>query len=532
MNFTASKCSYDKTGYFSKLVTDYLNGHDFLKSFYAHPVSLAGFDAAIRAREQFPTDRNTLVQVLEDFYRPLAVEERVNRNIRLLAEANTFTVTTAHQPAIFTGHLYFIYKILHVIRLAEMLKEQYPDKHFVPVYYMGSEDADLDELGHIFLDGETVSWDTQQTGAVGRMSTKGLDSIVERIEGEFATQPFGSELVSMLRAAYLESDTIQMATLKLLHRLFGRYGLLVLIADDKRMKAQMKSVFRDDLLNHLSYQITREANERMENRYPVQANPREINLFYLKDQLRNRLEQQGENYRVVDSQISFSKPELEAELEQFPERFSPNVILRGLFQETILPNIAFVGGGGELAYWLELKALFDHYHVPYPVLVLRNSFLLIRENWREKMNKAGLTVSNIFHAEDELLDQQVKEQSEHQLNLRKEIADGEAYYDHLKRLAGSVDETLAQHVESLRSKAMKSVVELEKKILRAEKRNFSDLKNRIHEVREALFPNNELQERIENFIPWYAAYGEGFIDLIYDHSLTMEQEFMVLTEIS
>ncbi|MEO6961238.1 MAG: bacillithiol biosynthesis cysteine-adding enzyme BshC [Puia sp.] len=530
MNFTANKLPYEQTGYFSRLVTDYLKGGDFLKSFYAHPVSLPGLEAAIHAREKFPTRRDMLVQVLQDQYQDQPGNDRVNNHIRQLSEKNTFTVTTAHQPAIFTGSLYFIYKILHVIKLAAELSVRYPDKKFIPVYFMGSEDADLDELGHIYLDQEKMVWNTDQTGAVGRMQPKGLEEILQRIEGEYATQPFGPELIQLLKSCYLESDTIQSATFRLLHRLFGDYGLIVLIADDPRFKMQMKTVFEDDLIRHTTFQITQETVQRLSTQYPVQANPREVNLFYMKDHIRERIDEKEGRYGVLNTGISFSQDAVKAELKQHPERFSPNVILRGLFQETILPDIAFIGGGSEAAYWFELKSLFDHYQVPYPVIILRNSFLLVRKPWRTKMGKAGLTLETVFQKEELLLEQMVKNHSSHQLNLEKEIRQLETYYESLKQISESVDETLAQHVESLRSKALKGVIELEKKILRAEKRNFADARSKIQEVRAALFPLDGLQERTGNFIPWYASYGKAFFDLIYENSLTLEGAFVVLVE--
>lgn len=530
MTFTAYRLPYEQTGYFSRLITDYLQGSDFLEYFYAHPVSDAGIEAAIHARELFPTDRNTLVQVLQDQYQMLQGQGAVDENIPRLLDKNTFTITTAHQPAIFTGTLYFIYKILHVIKLADRLSAKYPDKRFVPVYFMGSEDADLDELGHIYLGGEKLSWNTAQTGAVGRMDTGGLDKIIDRIEGEFAAQPYGTELIQLLKTCYLESGTIQEATFRLVHQLFGKYGLIVLIADDRRFKSVMEPVFKDDITQHRAYGITKETVSRLSEQYTVQANPREINLFYMKDQIRERIDLKDGIYKVNNTAISFSKDAIEAELHLHPERFSPNVILRGLFQETILPDIAFVGGGGETAYWFELKALFDYYQVPFPVLILRNSFLIIRNYSKIKMEKAGLNRFTVFQKEEILLDQIVKNHSSNQLNLGKEIQQLDDYYLSLKNISGSVDETLIQHVESLHSKALKGVTELEKKILRAEKRNFADARNKIQEVREALFPLNGLQERVENFIPWYALYGREFIDLIYENSLTLEAAFVVLEE--
>jgi len=503
---------------------------DFLRHFYEHPVSYDGIEAAIHEREQFSTDRHLLVQVLEEQYSALPTKDAVKKNLDALKGKNTFTITTAHQPAIFTGNLYFIYKILHVIKIAVRLSERYPERHFVPVFYMGSEDADLDELGHIYLDKEKLLWDTKQTGAVGRMHTTGLEKIIDRIEGEFAGESHGPELIRLLKDCYLQGENIQDATLKLLHHLFGQYGLVVLVPDNRLLKSVMRGIFKDDLTIHAPYEITQKNIDLLSELYPVQATPREINLFYLKDDIRERLDRKDGRYQVNNTAIHFSPEAMERELANFPERFSPNVILRGLFQETILPNIAFVGGGGEMAYWLEFKPLFRHYRVPYPVLILRNSFLLIKKNWKQKIEKAGLAVSSVFKPEEELMENFVRNHSNRQLNLDKQMDELRHFYQTLKNISGAVDKTLEQHVEKLEVQALQKLEELEKKILRAEKKNHDEVRRKIHEIREALFPMEELQERIENFIPWYAQYGQSFIDQILHHSLTLEQEFVVLEE--
>src|SRR6185437_3277006 len=221
MDWKPTRLAYQQTGYYSRLIIHYLEKAPALSGFYAHPVTAEGFRSAIEARRSFPTDRSTLVRMLEEQYAGIDGSPRVRENIARLAEATTFTVCTAHQPAIFTGHLYFIYKILHTIRLADWLKEQYPEAHFVPVFYMGSEDADLEELGQIHLGGETLVWETKQTGAVGRMSTKGLDKLFHRIDGELSVQPYGRELMELLKTAYLQSADIQTATLAFVNSLFA-----------------------------------------------------------------------------------------------------------------------------------------------------------------------------------------------------------------------------------------------------------------------------------------------------------------------
>lgn len=530
MKFSARTIPYQQTGYFSGIITEYLNGSEFLRNFYEHPVSFAGIEAAIHERENFATDRQLLVHSLEEQYKGLAIHTPVAKNISSLSDKSTFTITTAHQPAVFTGPLYFIYKILHVIKLANVLSQRFPEKHFVPVFYMGSEDADLEELGNIYLGSEKLIWETRQTGAVGRMRTEGLEKMIHRIEGEFAGHAFGPELIKLLQNCYLESENIQQATLKLLHHLFGSYGLVVLIPDNRLLKSVMRGVFKDDMISHIPFKITEENVKHLSEKYPAQANPREINLFYLKDDIRERLDFKDDKFIVHNTQIRFQPDEMEKELANFPERFSPNVILRGLFQETILPNIAFVGGGGETAYWLEYKPLFKHYRVPFPVLVLRNSFLLIRKNWRNKVEKAGLTEESLFKPEEELMESYVRRNSSRQLNLDKQMTELRHFYSSVKSISGSVDKTLEQHVEKLETQALQKLEELEKKMLRAEKKNHDEVRRKIHEIREALFPTENLQERIDNFIPWYAEYGPAFLEVIYENSLALQQEFTILEE--
>lgn len=221
MKHHCTRLSYESTGYFSSIVTDYLTQSVELRSFYTYEPNLAGIKEAIAARQQFATPRNILVDSLTEQYRSVATDATVAANIIALADKKTFTVVTAHQPNIFTGPLYFIYKILHTIQLAAHLSEQLPAYRFVPVYYMGSEDADIDELGQISVDGNKLSWNTAQTGAVGRMKVdKDLIQLLNAIEGQTGVLPFGKELSELFRQAYVYGRTIQEATLDLVNNLF------------------------------------------------------------------------------------------------------------------------------------------------------------------------------------------------------------------------------------------------------------------------------------------------------------------------
>lgn len=530
MNCIATRVPYQQTSYFSKIVNSYLDQSPSLRAFYRHDVSMEGMAAAIEQRKAFATDRQLLRTELEQQYKDISTHDKVTDNIQLLASDTTFTICTAHQPGLFTGNLYFIYKIIHTIKLAGELNRQMPAYKFVPVFYMGSEDADLDELGHIHLNGQKLAWETSQSGAVGRMHTKGIEKLIQQVEGQLGVYPFGKELAGLLRQCYLGSTNIQEATFKLVNALFAEYGLIVLIPDNANLKKVMKPVFAQDLLEQVPSALVSRSVDALDSAgYKVQAHPREINLFYLRDNLRERIIQNGSGYKVNASDMRFTAEELQRALEQQPEVFSPNVILRGLFQETILPNIAFIGGGGELAYWLELKGLFEHYQVPFPVLVLRNSFLVIEAEWKKKMQKMGLSEYDIFLNERELLNRLVKKQSTNQLTIDEQAAAAKELYGQLRAIAKSIDITLEPHVNALETAALQKIQALEKKLLRAEKRKFADQQRQIGSIRQALFPNDSLQERVDNFLPYYAKWGKDFFRMIYDQSGALQEGFTVIT---
>lgn len=531
MNCEADHISYGSTRFFSKLVVDYLDQADVLRPFYTHPVSLDGIKAAVEERKKYPTNRELLVAELQKQYAGISLTEKQQFNLEQLGNENAFTVTTAHQPNIFTGHLYFIYKIMHAVKLAEQLQKEIPGNHFVPVFYMGSEDADLAELGHIYLFGEKLEWKTAQTGAVGRMKVdKALVQLIQTIRGQLVVHPFGEALIKLLQDCYCEGETIEGATFKLINALFGAYGLIVLLPDNAGLKKAFIPIVEKELSEGFSYHAVQATAAMFPKEYKVQAGGRKLNLFYLMDDIRERIEIKNKEYLINNTGNKFTGDELTAELRAHPERFSPNVILRPVYQEMILPNVAFIGGGGEIAYWLELKQVFAEVKVPFPVLVLRNSFLVVEEDHVSLIGRLGFGVNDLFRSEDELLNELVKRESDVQLSLDKEKQAVKDSYAPLKNAAGVVDITLQQHTEALLVQALKKIDALEKKMLRAEKKKFEAQQRQLHKLKTQLFPANGLQERTENFMPYYAKWGADFIKMVYENTQGLEQEFTILTE--
>ncbi len=529
MEIHCTHIPYEHTGSFSNIVIDYLHQSQQLQPFYQHPVSLQGIKASIRARQAFSTNRPLLVRELEKQYAGLPLSSKQQENIQSLLSPDTFTVTTAHQPNIFTGPLYFIYKIIHTIKMADGLKEELPGYHFVPVYYMGSEDADLDELGHIHLNGEKLVWQTDQTGAVGRMKVdRALLQLIDTINGQIGVQDFGPELVNLFRKTYTEGKTIQQATLELVNELFATFGLLVVIPDNPELKRSFNPVIQQEVEQRFSHQAVAATIAALGRSYKVQAGGRDLNLFYLINDKRERIELKGLRYIVPALNLEWSREGILQELTSFPERFSANVILRGLFQETILPNIAFIGGGGELAYWLELKKVFEAAQVPYPLLMLRNSFLLIDSKSKRLINKLNLSYTDLFKTALELTNNLVTNASANQLSLAKEMEELVRFYAQLATTAGKVDGPLARHTEALKTQAFKKLGALEKKMLRAEKRKFTEQQAQIEQIKHQLFPGNNLQERVGNFSTYYAVTGKHWLQDIYQASSIFNTAFTVV----
>ncbi|HVF82376.1 MAG TPA: bacillithiol biosynthesis BshC, partial [Flavisolibacter sp.] len=312
--FSAQSIPYNQTYSFSKIITAYLDGEVNLRNFFSQSPNLEGIKAKIEERKTVATDRSVLVDVLKQQYTGIQTTDAVLQNMDSLLSQDTFTICTAHQPNLFTGPLYFVYKILHVIKMAARLKQELPGYNFVPVYYMGSEDADFAELNHTYVDGKKIEWKKEQRGAVGRMVVdKTLVHLIDELEGQLIGEEHGKEVLDLLRKSYCNGKTIQTATFELLNEIYGEYGLVVLIPDHRAFKQQMKKIFEDDLFHNKPSGIVQQTSESLSQDYNVQAHPREINLFYLRDDIRERIEKKSDRFNVLNTGLSFTEAELKKE---------------------------------------------------------------------------------------------------------------------------------------------------------------------------------------------------------------------------
>jgi bacillithiol biosynthesis cysteine-adding enzyme BshC len=510
---------FQQTGYFSKIVIDYLKGENQLKPFYDYEPSLAAFEKSI-AQRNFPREtRTVLFEALKEQYLSAKIKvdrfPRVKENLEALLQEQTYTITTGHQLCLFTGPLYFIYKIVSIIKLTERLKERFPDKNFVPVYWMATEDHDFAEINHFRFKGEKLEWKTGQKGAVGRMSTEGLEKVFEQFSGlivDYASR--GEELKALFKKAYLEHDTLAAATRFLVNELFASEGVIIVDGDDSQLKRQFIPTIRKELLEEFSSHAVEAQSKQLASQYKLQVNPREINLFYLEEGSRERIVKSGENYLIHNREKSFTEKALLEELNTFPEKFSPNVLLRPLYQESILPNLAYIGGGGELAYWFQLNSTFKEAGLAFPVLILRNSALWMDEKQSKYYKSLNISAEKLFLSEGVLTKEWVKENCSLDLSLQEELKNFEEAYHKLAEKAGKVAESLKPHVEALASRQLKHIQHVSEKMIRAERKQQKAATDKISYLKETLFPGNGLQERTANFSDFYLFKGKDFIDLL------------------
>lgn len=515
------KISLAETRSFSPFFLDYISQKDSLKDFYHRFPLIQNFKQQLAEKaSSFPgNNRRLLSQTLTRQYEGLKISEKVSGNLQLLNEATTFTVTTGHQLNIFTGPLYFIYKIVTVINTCKALQAHYPGFNFVPVYWMASEDHDYDEIKSFRLYGKKYSWETDQTGAVGRFDPRTLSKLADALPGD----------TSIFKNAYAKNKTLAAATRSYVNELFGGEGLIAVDADERTLKSLLANVIRDDLFQHTPKQLVEEKNQGLKQLgYDPQVFARDINFFYLDKGIRQRIEQNEHGFSIVDSPLMFSSKEIETLIENESEKFSPNVILRPLYQETILPNLAYVGGPAEVVYWLQLKGIFDHFKMPFPILIPRNfAAVMDKPTWR-KFEKTGLELRALFEDKSILFNHWIAKNSNANLSLGNELKEATLIFKKVKEQAALIDPTLYPHADAQTKRMVDALAGIEHKMLKAEKRKQEDKLRQVEAVKDSLFPNGSPQERSDNFLNFHQEDPQ-FIQRLITFFDPLDFKFNVLT---
>ncbi|BAO76765.1 bacillithiol biosynthesis cysteine-adding enzyme BshC [Winogradskyella sp. PG-2] len=525
---------FRETNYFSDFICDYLDEKPKLKPLYNRFPAIGNFEAQIEeklhseiVREPY---RKVLVDVLTKQYSQINTSELTLQNIENLNSENTFTITTGHQLNLFTGPLYFLFKIISAINLTKQLKTSYPNYNFVPVYWMASEDHDFDEINYFNFRGKKIQWNSNQSGAVGHFNTEGLDAVFEVVSAEFGLGKNAEQLKKWFKDAYLQHNNLANATRYLANELFGKHGLVILDSDHKDLKRLFIPNIEKELVEQIGFNEVSKTNSSLEDLgLKIQVNPREINFFYLDKDLRERIVFEDNLFKVNNTNISWSKSELLKHLDEMPERFSPNVIMRPLYQEVILPNLCYIGGGGEMIYWLQLKSNFKVHNVTFPMLLLRNSVLVKTKKQTSKLENLNISDKDLFLKRSSFINKKVRKISNVDIDFSKQLKYLEQQFEDLYKLAEQTDKSFIGAVKAQEVKQLKGIEHLEKRLLKAQKKKLADQISRCTELQEQLFPNQSLQERNTNFSELYLEYGDSLIDELIKLLEPLNGEFTIIT---
>ena len=507
-----------QTRRFSALLSEYLSQKPALQPLYHHFPDLAGFTKQLSEASFEPEKREILHQVLTEQY--AGYTRFPEANITALRDANTFMVTTGHQLNIFSGPLYVIYKLITTINLAHYLKSQFPDYQFVPVYWLASEDHDFEEINHFDLFGKKYTWETTQTGAVGRMNPHAISAILSQLP----------EKTALFEEAYTKHNTLADATRYWVNELFGQDGLICIDADHPRLKAQFRDVIQADVLQNEVLPLFENQTRQLEQLgYERQINGRDINFFFLENNRRERIVKTESGYQVLNTELVFSEEEIRKMIAENPEKFSPNVLLRPVYQQVILPNLAYIGGPAEVVYWFQLKRIFEHFGVLYPIVMPRNFGLYVNKATSKKLEKLGVTPAELFADEAEIKREFVTRNTENPLDTEAEKQKMNEIFESLIEKALQTDASLEGFVKAERQKAMASLENVEKRLKKAEEQKQSVQLNQLLGVRQKLFPEGGLQERNDNFLNFYLNNPQ-FLETLKAHFNPLDFSFNIFTE--
>lgn len=517
------KIPFQEIGSIPQLIKDFL--YEEIPQFAKYKYSVENIEeVATEKGAQFTqSQREILVQVLEQQLKELTLSAKQTENLQKLLQPNTFTVTTGHQLNLFSGPAFFVYKILQTIKTADVLEKK-SSNQYVPIFWMATEDHDFEEINHFKTARNFYQIKGNSGGAVGRIVIEDTQFIKD-FEKEFRDDVFGTQLILLIKKAYQPGRTLTDATRILVQELFSEFGLLMIDGDDVLLKNQMKEVFSAELKEEITYQFSQKNIVFLTERYgKVQVNPREINLFYLSD-TRNRIVRQGDKFQILDQDKTFTLEEFLQDLS----KISPNALLRPVFQEKVLPNVAYVGGNAEIMYWLEMPEVFKRFQVVFPVLIPRNSMLFLTRKTYQKIEKSELDILDFFGNFQARLNQKILQESSLTPLLQQNEKKLKEHFTILKTKASLTDVTFKNLVEAEETRQMKSFARMQKRLLRAEKIKNADRLDFLQRLFFEVHPNGNWQERQLNFSVFFSENGSTWLAKCYEQ-MEVDKSLLILME--
>lgn len=511
------KIAFTQTQLLKPLMKDYLDENPKIKHLYSFSPNLNGLKQALKEREKTKVNRSLLVSALIQQYKDSnLLNSTTKKQIELLNHHHTYTITTGHQLNLFGGTQYFIYKIVETIVTAKLLQKDCPEYHIVPIFWMASEDHDFEEINHFWLDNKKYTWDEDLKGPVGRFNPKPVLDLLEQIAQYLDAEPITGKYLHDLFSKAYSLPSLAQATRCWVNALFEQHGLVIIDGDDAALKSAFAPIIKQELSKELTNKACEKTNQFLSNNgYHLQVHDREINLFYMQDGLRARITKNGESYQIIDSSINFTESEILNEVDANPERFSPNALMRPMYQESILPNLCYIGGSGEMAYWLQLRTAFEEHKVFYPQILVRNSIVWIENRLNKKLEKLPLEWTDFLNKKETIV-QKFAEKHESAIAIFEKTNELEQLIASLNQASKDSFKEIEVIGGQFAAKQKKELKKFKHDIRKAVKTK-EELELRwLHEIYDRIYPNNVFQERIETFIPSYLNNGRGYLEILFE----------------
>ncbi len=475
-------------------------------------------EAIINTYSPASENRDELCQILLSQHLKLN-NPLINERIRTLQNKNTFTVISAHQPLLFGGALYWWYKIAHTIGLCNELNTKFPDYNFVAIHYAGTEDHDFEEINHLSIFNKRIEWKNDSQGANGRRTNIGLKETVEEIKVLFQNDNDALAILDNFLALINESQNYNDFHQQFFYNLFEKYNILYFNPDEPNAK----KLFSEFIEKELDHNIVKTNSEKsiisIKNLgYEPQAYTHDINLFYLRDQYRTLIQKVNNQFITKDKKYQWTESQLKNEMQNTPEHFSPNVVFRPLFQEFLFPNLIFVGGGAEIAYWMQLKDVFINSSIPYPILWRRFSAIIYSQQIQTKIKELGLEIEDFHESSEYIFQKYLTYNSNFKALLEQSSDQLMSALNHHQSLSFGLEKSIENSITSDIIKLKQQVDQMNSKLIKAEKQKHENVQKKIEKIKEQLYPQHNLQERTECGIQYYLQYGPTFIEFLINNS--------------
>lgn len=485
-----------------------------LKDFIGLPFSVNSIKKQIQLKQDsFKLENRKLLQShFEVQYNDVTLSESIKKNIELISHENSFTITTGQQLTLFGGPAFFFYKIIHCISLTRKLKEIYPEHNFIPVFWLASEDHDKEEISETMIFNQTFHWENDLNGSTGFFP---LDDNFEEIKSSISDlfkKNESSEIHELI--SKFQGKSLAQGYINFLSEVFKEYGLLVIDASSKLLKKQLIPIIKSDITKFSTFSNVSETNNQLKKQgINPQAKIQRINFFKLSENKRSKIQFIENKYYVSNEEIS--KEALLNSIETEPEKFSPNVFLRPLYQELILPNLAYIGGPGELSYWLQLKNNFNYHNIPFPILINRLSLYLIDSSTQKKINT--LPFSFLDYINNTSIDLKKKFISTtddfNELNWENTDNDTDLILSQFRQKYQKLAPEIESSLESEWKNIEKSIEKIKNKLQKHISTKHDNSLKQIENIKLKLTPNSIPQERYYHF---FTFCPDGSLSIMHD----------------